>query len=49
MTKNVITVDGATEEEKEIVLHLARHAINAGGKNHFRTVYKSKESESRCD
>ena len=28
LTKNVITVDRATEEEKEIVQHMAKNAIN---------------------
>ena len=28
VTKSVITVDGATEEEKEIAQHMAKNAIN---------------------
>ena len=28
LTKSVITVDGATEEEKEIAQHMAKNAIN---------------------
>ena len=46
--KNVITVDGATEEEKEIVLHLARHVINVVERTTLR-LCKSKESESKHD
>ena len=51
MTKSVITVDRATEEEKEIAQHMAKNAINVVEKNHFKTVCKSSDSksESKCD
>ena len=46
MTKNVITVDGATEEEKEIAQYMAKNVINVVEKNHFKTVCKSSDSKS---
>ena len=48
VTKNVITVDGATEEEKGIVQHLAKHVINVV-ENPTLGLCKSKESELKHD
>ena len=49
VSKNVITVDRATEEEKEIAQHMAKNVINVVGKTTSGLCVSPKNLESKCD